>query len=69
MEKWKLPKCASGVIGGKGLWLGEKMECYQKEKRIEKLYQKSESPQLPEWINTLDFYISYFKKQQAEAEK
>ncbi len=33
--------------------LGEKMECYQKEKQIEKLYQKSGSPQLQEYQNEL----------------
>ncbi len=43
--------------------LGEKMECYQKEKQIENLYQKSGSPQLPEYqkeFSLKDIYSSIY---------
>jgi hypothetical protein len=46
--------------------LRERMEeYYQKEKRTEN-HSDSESPQLPDWIKTLDFYLCYYKKLEAE---
>ena len=63
MAEWKLSKYVSAAIGWINSGLKGKMETHYD---LKKEYLKSESPQLPEWIRKLDFYLSYYKKQEAE---
>jgi hypothetical protein len=62
MAEWKPSKYVSAAIG----WISLEVKKMETHYDLKKEYLKSESPQLPEWIRKLDFYLSYYKKQEAE---
>jgi hypothetical protein len=66
MGEWKLSRFAWIAIGSIDSGLREMETHYNSRKQYCRNQSESESPQLPEWIKTLDFYLSYYREQEAE---